>query len=622
VKINLKPDKYFKLLSAVFLFALVLRLIYFLQIKNDFWFNTPFVDDEIYHEWAVRILHGEWLWKNVPFMNPGYPYFLSMVYLVFGQKLVWPVLIQYVIGAANCLLIYFIAKKTFNGTVGIIAAFLNSIYLVSFFYESRLLTAVLINFFNLLALLLIIRSLERKTSGGWLGAGVLFGLCTMLRPTVLLFVPFLFAGFFLILRRDIKRLLTNFLLLALGLAVIIFPVTLRNYLISGKFILTTSNMGVVFFMGNNPEATGTFSAPDFCRLGPMAQEEDFKNEAEKRLNKKLNSQEVSRYWLGQSLRFMKSHPGRYLALLWKKFCYFWNSSEIPSNFDFTVLKQFVTLRGIPLLSFGMIAPLGMLGFIYASRKNRGVFLLDIYFFSYLLNNLIFLVSSEYRFPIVPVLMIFSACFICRVPEIMRQVNYRSILVIPLGAAFVLFTNINLPTTSKQITYCNLGLVLSNRGEYDRSIEMCEKALRLEPASPEAHNIIGCDYARKKMYGPAEKELGTALKLAPDNKSIEKNLLDVTAYEKQIAPVFEQACGRGLYFMNKGMYDNAIGEFQKAAALREDRADLYNILGVAYIGKKDYNTAVNMFKKALEIDPSFEKARYNLNLAITDANKQR
>ncbi|MEW6040467.1 MAG: hypothetical protein AB1633_02990, partial [Elusimicrobiota bacterium] len=40
------------------------------------------------------------------FFSPGYPYFLSIIYAIFGNKIFYPVLIQFIFGCLIAVLIY------------------------------------------------------------------------------------------------------------------------------------------------------------------------------------------------------------------------------------------------------------------------------------------------------------------------------------------------------------------------------------------------------------------------------------------------------------------------------------------------------------------------------------
>jgi tetratricopeptide (TPR) repeat protein len=87
-----------------------------------------------------------------------------------------------------------------------------------------------------------------------------------------------------------------------------------------------------------------------------------------------------------------------------------------------------------------------------------------------------------------------------------------------------------------------------------------------------------------------------------------------AAEKR-TPSSENAAGLnklGMRHGKTGDIDRAIECFKKAAEIDPSYAESYNNLGFAYYMKKDYEQAEKYFRKTLEIDPSHKKARANLN----------
>lgn len=72
---------------------------------------------------------------------------------------------------------------------------------------------------------------------------------------------------------------------------------------------------------------------------------------------------------------------------------------------------------------------------------------------------------------------------------------------------------------------------------------------------------------------------------------------------------------GAVYNKQKKYDEAISQ-EKAAIENSSEDDIksnaYNELGIAYQAKGDKPTAINQYKKALEISPSNEEARANLN----------
>ena len=61
---------------------------------------------------------------------------------------------------------------------------------------------------------------------------------------------------------------------ALGLAIVLLPVAVRNYAVGGGFYLTTSQFGPNFYIGNNPRADGTYVSLRFGRGAPEYERQD------------------------------------------------------------------------------------------------------------------------------------------------------------------------------------------------------------------------------------------------------------------------------------------------------------------------------------------------------------
>ena len=67
------PSRPGTLLLAVALLALVVRLIYVVQIAHAPFAALRIGDAEAYHQWAMRIAAGDWLGDGVFYQAPLYP---------------------------------------------------------------------------------------------------------------------------------------------------------------------------------------------------------------------------------------------------------------------------------------------------------------------------------------------------------------------------------------------------------------------------------------------------------------------------------------------------------------------------------------------------------------------
>ncbi len=120
------------IVGGILLLAIILRVVYFFQLKNnDPYFFVPHEGDDtyMYVNAAKEILDGTF--PKAPFgYNPLYYYFLALCYLISGYNLIFPRVVQFILGVVTCLLTYLIGKQLFNKTVGMIGALLCALWYV------------------------------------------------------------------------------------------------------------------------------------------------------------------------------------------------------------------------------------------------------------------------------------------------------------------------------------------------------------------------------------------------------------------------------------------------------------------------------------------------------------
>ena len=98
-----KPLVFTAALSILILVvAFVMRAVYLWQARHAPEFSLLVGDAVTYDGWASRIAGGDWLGEGVFYQAPLYPYFLGMIYALFGRELLAVRLIQIVLGAGSC----------------------------------------------------------------------------------------------------------------------------------------------------------------------------------------------------------------------------------------------------------------------------------------------------------------------------------------------------------------------------------------------------------------------------------------------------------------------------------------------------------------------------------------
>jgi 4-amino-4-deoxy-L-arabinose transferase-like glycosyltransferase len=240
--------------------AFVMRAVYLWQVRQAPEFALLVGDAVTYDEWASRIANGDWLGKGVFYQAPLYPYFLGILYTVFGRDL-WVVrLVQIVLGAGSCALLARAGRSFFNRTTtGLLAGALLAVYPTAIFFDGSIQKSVLDLFFICALLAVLGKLLERSQNRWWLVAGLVLGLLALTRENALLFLPIVLAWLFITWRGELWKTRLQWAgLVLLGLAAVLLPVGYRNLRVGGEFHLTTAQFGPNFYIGNGRAATGFY----------------------------------------------------------------------------------------------------------------------------------------------------------------------------------------------------------------------------------------------------------------------------------------------------------------------------------------------------------------------------
>jgi len=205
----------------------------------------------------------------------------------------------------------------------------------------------------------------------------------------------------------------------LGLAIVLLPVAIRNYAVGGGFYLTTSQFGPNFFIGNNPNADGTYMSLRFGRGAPEYERQDATELAEHATGRTLTPSEVSSYWTDRAVDFITAHPAQWLSLLGRKVVLLVNATEMldtESQESYAEWSWPLRLGGW-FGHYGVLVPLAALGMMLAWPDRRRMAILYALTGVYAASVLMFYVFARYRLPLVPFLMLFAAAALCQIPSL-------------------------------------------------------------------------------------------------------------------------------------------------------------------------------------------------------------
>jgi 4-amino-4-deoxy-L-arabinose transferase-like glycosyltransferase len=379
----------------------LLALAFALRAGFLFVRNSPleFPDSVVYHQIAGNVCAGKGLAQApqvTAFHPPGYPLFLAGCYALFGPRPMAAGVAQAALGTLTCLVIFLLARRAFDDErTGLIAAAIAAVYPFFVFYSSLLLSE---NLFNLLLvagvwlLLEAARDLRMRTAAL---AGIVLGLGTLTRASLVGFVPCAAPFWWLLTRqRGRGRPLFVYGVVMVAAFAALCPWAVRNYLRTGHFVFTALQGGQALYEANCPEATG----------GPTAHLIDWDKVTE---GKPLSEYERDRFLWKKSLDYIREHPGRFFRLAAVKLGRFW--SPIP-NYE---RYRSPLYNAVSLLSFGPVLVLAVVGVIQSRRRWREVLLLLSPVLYYSALHTVFVGSIRYRAPLEALLIVVAAYAIGR-----------------------------------------------------------------------------------------------------------------------------------------------------------------------------------------------------------------
>src|SRR6478735_8555931 len=140
---------------VIFAVAFAVRLLHIWQIKSTPFFDVLMGDANGYDQWAQRLAAGDWVGTDVFYQAPLYPYFLGVVYAIFGRDLLIVRIVQALIGSASCVLLGMAGARLFSKRAGLIAGLALALWAPAIFFDGLLQKSVLDIFFMCLSLWLI-----------------------------------------------------------------------------------------------------------------------------------------------------------------------------------------------------------------------------------------------------------------------------------------------------------------------------------------------------------------------------------------------------------------------------------------------------------------------------------
>jgi len=580
------------LLLSLLLFSAAVRMVFYFQLCGTDLGTVPLLDSKTYHDWAARLVAGDWGWNETYWMGPLYPHFLALIYLGFGVGGQEALLIQLGLSLLNVWLVFRFARDLLpdlserDGWVPLLATALFAFYGAPVFYAGNLLMVTLVTTLYLLTGLQTIRSVREPSPRNWLILGLAVGLTGLARGNVLL----LLAGLPVLLWKDVPGTTShwkNVAAMILGGMLMLAPVTLRNLIVADDFVLLTSNGGINLLIGQQHDYKGIFAPV----MEEAQAEFDPSMEAtlERELGRDLKGSEISRILTQRAWRQFRDNLGAMPLHYARKAYRFWNGYELPQILSYDYWKtQFSALWVLPV-PFVLLSALGLLGFRFLPTTARWIsfILIGVYF----LSLLPFFPTSRYRQPIAPLLAVNAAVFV------LAMVRDRANRGIWLSAATVLILAL-LPRWASLDQTAILWQVhlhessrASKRGDLTKTLAKGRLAEEARPGLADTPFHLSVFLEELEAHDEALAALELAQARRPDNRLIPYRM------------------GRNHEQMEQ--YNEALAAYERASFLDPDWAYPFLRGGLVMNRQGRKVRAMDLMEKAYERSPGNFKVRSNL-----------
>ncbi len=592
--------------GIVFLVALVVRGLHFWTMRDSVFFDVLVCDGRQYDIWARQIADGNWLGSEIFYQTPFYPYLLGVIYTIAGHS-VWAVrIVQALFGATSCALLARGGSVWFSPRVGWISGLLLAVYPPALFFDGIIQKASL-DLILMTALLWATGAAQRQTRPILLVAiGLLLGCMALNRENAVILIPAIALWAALLQKKgtgvfswspaDAGRVAA----VLGGIALVLIPVGLRNYYVGGQFLLTTSQMGPNFYIGNHAGASGLYEPLRPDRGDPLFERADAKLLAEQDLGRALSPGEISDYWMSRSWQDITADPAAWLKLLARKWLLTWHRIELVDAEGIRVhARESWPLAVLGWWHFGVLCPLAAAGVWLTRRDWRRLWLLYAMLGLFALAVAMFFVFARYRYPLVPVCMLFAGAEVGEVWELFKGRHAAAGEFLGAAVAAVLVAiACNWPLArleNDEVTYITAANSLMDEDRAEEALDVLRVAQRIKPSSVVVLHNLGAAATKAKKFADADRYLQQAIKLDPKHALSYQALGDVRQQRGDVA--------------------GAEREWRKTIELDPFLALPHRALGSLALARGENEQAIEHLRRALELESRYFSARVELALAL-------
>jgi len=414
----MKAGHYRQFFFIVLLSGFAVRLVWALLVPVQ-----PLSDSAAYDELAWNLVSkGSYSWNDgtlTAYWPVGTAYLYSLPYRIFGHHYAAPVAMNLIAATSALALIMIIARKWFSSSVALAAGGFYALWPSQIQFSSILASEI---FFQLAVLLAIWASFELWLRS-WIVRGAVTGLflavASYIRPLAMPLIAVLPAALIYSGHTNRKNLVAFTAASAAVMALCIAPWTLRNEHELGAPVVISTNGPPVTWMGNNPDATGTYI--------PLPDDVEGMSEVER-----------SRVLGSRARSFIIGHPAQFALLFLRKLAVtheretigvVWNEQGLRSLVGpggVTAMKILSTAYWLAIL----LLAVGGAVVIIVSERWRGLIHPALVIWVYFATlHAVTLAADRYHFPSIPYIAMLAGLATVTLLKRLRKLSDVGILEI-------------------------------------------------------------------------------------------------------------------------------------------------------------------------------------------------
>ncbi len=469
------------------------------------------LDEESYFAWAQRIVGGDLLGRGPFFQDPLYPYVLAGILRLCSGAVIAARLFNLGLGVLSLVLLERVVRRLFSPAQALAAAalwvLLGSVVLDELTVSKEPLMVALLLGAAALAL-----EVEGRRPALAFGAGIAGGALVLARGNFLVLLPF---AALLAVRLWPRRVAAC----AVG-GLLLFPsiFAVRNGLQEGRWLPSTASTGMVFFIGHNPEADGTWVQAPFAKGNPTEEMPDYVREASRRRGTEATASEASRLFLGEGLQFMAGHPLEELGLIWRKIRLTLSWEEVPGNYSRSCVRdRFIPGLWLAPLTGAVLWPLALAGLV-AHRRRRVIQIIAAASLLYAATLWATFIVERYRLPLWVAVVALAPSGALALRDWLRSPQRNRVLVTSVPVLCLLAWPIRVGSGDRELGHCLAlaGATLLQAGRFEEARPLLVEAVQINPKDSIAAFNLGLFYRSESRWSEAAASFRTAVDANAEN----------------------------------------------------------------------------------------------------------